>query len=51
MLLSSLGIPDDAFLRKQAEHFAFIDKACEDEDCALKMLLTHNEVSKPTYEF
>lgn len=44
MLLSALGIPDDVILRKQDEYYKLLARSLEDEDCALKMLLTHDEV-------
>lgn len=46
MLFSALGIPDDVILRKQEEYYRLLARSLEDEDCALKMLLTHDEVRR-----
>ncbi|CAG8536683.1 5562_t:CDS:1 [Gigaspora margarita] len=44
MLLSSLGVPDDIFLKKQQQHFERLDLILNDLSIAFEYLLTNGEV-------
>ncbi|CAG8825019.1 12925_t:CDS:1, partial [Dentiscutata erythropus] len=45
MLLSSLGVPDDVFLKKQRQHFERLDLMFSDLSIAFEYLLTHGEIN------
>ncbi|CAG8483906.1 5460_t:CDS:2 [Diversispora eburnea] len=44
MLLSALKVPDDVFVKKQAEHFARLDLMLTDLSIAFEYLLTNGQV-------